>query len=53
MLSPQTRLKLKDIATRLSSGGSVSLNERILIQKFASRHPTVWEWIRDAQAHLH
>lgn len=49
MLSPQTRLTLKDIVMRMSSGQPVSLNERILIQKFASRNPTVWTWLRDVQ----
>ena len=52
MLSPQTRLMLKDIARRLACGQPVSLNERILVQKFASRNPTVWAWLRDAQGHL-
>ena len=47
MLSPQTRLTLKDIVMRMSSGQPV--NERILIQKFASRNPTVWTWLRDVQ----
>ena len=49
MLSPRTRLLLKDIVMRVSCGQPVSLNERILVQKFASRNPTVWRWLRDAQ----
>ena len=52
MLSPRTRLMLKDIVLRLSSGDPVSLNERILVQKHASRNPTVWSWLRDAQSRL-
>ena len=43
---------LKDIVLRLSSGDPVSLNERILVQKHASRNPTVWSWLREAQGHL-
>ena len=49
MLSPQSRLTLMDIVMRMSSGQSVSLNERILVQKFASRNPTVWTWLRDVK----
>ena len=49
MLSPQTRLTLMDIVMRMSSDQPVSLNERILVQKFASRNPTVWTWLRDVQ----
>ena len=52
MLRPQTRLMLKDIVVRLSSGEPVSLNERILVQKHASRNPMVWGWLREAQGHL-
>ena len=50
MLSTQTRLKLQDILTRLSSNELVSLEERILVQKYADRNSTVWHWLRKARS---
>ena len=38
----KTRLKLQDVLTRLSKNEVVSLDERILVQKYADRKSTVW-----------
>ena len=50
MLSTKTRLKLQDILTRLSKNELVSLDERILVQKYADRNSTVWHWLRKARS---
>ena len=50
MLTTKTRLKLQDILTRLSKNEVVSLDERILIQKYADRNSTVWHWLRKARS---
>ena len=46
----KTRLKLQDILTRLSKNEVVSLDERILVQKYADRNSTVWHWLRKARS---
>ena len=50
MLTTKTRLKLQDILTRLSKNEVVSLDERILVQKYADRNSTVWHWLRKARS---
>ncbi|BEV36783.1 hypothetical protein [Synechococcus sp. M16CYN] len=50
MLTPKTRLVLRDILTRLSKNEKVTLKERILLQKWADRHSTVWHWLRRARS---
>lgn len=50
MLTAKTRLKLQDILTRLSKNEVVSLEERILVQKYADRNSTVWHWLRKARS---
>ena len=50
MLTTKTRLKLQDILTRLSKNEIVSLDERILVQKYADRNSTVWHWLRKARS---
>ncbi len=49
MLTPKTRLRLQEIIGRIADGRSVSLQERIYVQKFADRDPTVWSWLRRAR----
>ena len=49
ILTTKTRLKLQDILTRLSKNKVVSLDERILVQKYADRNSTVWHWLRKAR----
>jgi hypothetical protein len=49
MLTPKTRLRLLEIIDRIASSESVSLQERIYVQKFADRDPTVSSWLRRAR----
>lgn len=46
MLTPRTRLKLQGIIQRIANSEPVTLNERIFVQKFADRDPSVWSWLR-------
>ena len=50
MLSTSVRLRLQEILTRLSKNEPVSLDERILVQKYADRNSTVWHWLRKARS---
>lgn len=49
MLTPATRLRLQEIIGRLARSEPVSLKERIYVQKFADRDPSVGSWLRRAQ----
>lgn len=49
MLSTNTRLKLQDILRRLAHGSTVSLEERVYVQKFSERDRTVDAWLRQAR----
>lgn len=49
MLSTSTRLRLQEILHRIGSGAPVSLSERVYLQKFADRDPTVASWLRRAR----
>jgi hypothetical protein len=49
MLNPRIRLHLQEILRRLAVGHAVTLQERITLQKYADRNPTVWSWLRQAQ----
>ena len=49
MLTPSTRLRLQAIINRIADAQPVSLQERILVQKYADRDPTVWSWLRRAR----
>ncbi len=49
MLTPSTRLRLQEIIGRIAECRPVSLSERIFVQKFADRDPTVWSWLRRAR----
>lgn len=51
MLTPSTRLRLQEILGRIGRDEPVSLNERIYLQKFADRDPTVSSWLRQARRH--
>lgn len=51
MLTPSTRLRLQEILGRIGRDEAVSLNERIYLQKFADRDPTVAGWLRQARRH--
>ena len=49
MLTPPTRLRLQNIIERIAESAPVSLQERIYVQKFADRDPTVCSWLRRAR----
>ena len=49
MLTPSTRLRLQNIIERIANSEPVNLNERIYVQKFADRDPSVWGWLKQAQ----
>jgi hypothetical protein len=45
MLTPTTRLKLQAILRRIETAQPVTLQERIYLQKFASRDGAVASWV--------
>ena len=51
MLTTSTRLRIQEILTRITQGNEVSLEERIYINKYASRNQNVDAWLRKA-SHL-
>tara|TARA_Y100001968_G_scaffold230242_1_gene213062 strand:- start:185 stop:487 length:303 start_codon:yes stop_codon:yes gene_type:complete len=51
MLSTSTRLRIQEILTRLAKGVEVTLEERIYINKYASKNQNVSAWLRKA-SHL-
>ena len=48
MLSTSTRLRIQEILTRVAKGNEVTLEERIYINKYASRNQNVSRWLRKA-----
>ena len=48
MLRTSTRIRIQEILTRISKGVGVSLEERIYINKYASRNQNVSSWLRKA-----
>ena len=48
MLSTSTRLRIKEILNRLSRGDEVTLEERIYINKYATKNQNVSTWLRKA-----
>ena len=51
MLTTSTRIRIKEILTRIAKGNEVTLEERIYINKFASHNQNVSSWLRKA-SHL-
>ena len=49
MITTSTRLRLQEICQRIALGESVSLGERIELQKFADRDRSVLSWMNRAQ----
>ena len=49
MLSTSSRLRIQRIIRKLSNGEDVTLQERILITKYADRDQTVSSWLTRAQ----
>ena len=48
MLTTSARLRIQEILTRISKGSEVTLEERIYINKYASRNQNVSAWLRKA-----
>ena len=48
MLTTSTRVRIQEILIRLSNGNKVTLEERIYINKHASRNQNVSSWLRKA-----
>ena len=48
MLTTISRLRIQEILTRLSMGKQVTLEERIYINKYATRNQNVSSWLRKA-----
>ena len=48
MLTTSSRLRIQEILTRLSMGKKVSLEERIYINKYATKNQNVSNWLRRA-----
>ena len=49
MITTSTRLRLQEICQRIALGESVTLAERIELQKFAYRDRSVLSWMNRAQ----
>tara|TARA_B100000579_G_scaffold430911_1_gene445117 strand:- start:1773 stop:2075 length:303 start_codon:yes stop_codon:yes gene_type:complete len=48
MLSTKSRLRIQEILTRISKGNQVTLEERIYINKYATKNQNVAIWLRKA-----
>ena len=48
MLTTSSRLRIQEILTRLSMGSEVTLEERIYINKYATKNQNVSSWLRKA-----
>ena len=48
MLTTSTRLRIQKILTRLAMGDQVSLQERIYVNKYATKNQNVSTWLRKA-----
>ena len=48
MLTTSSRLRIQDILTRISTGQQVTLEERIYINKYATKNQNVSSWLRKA-----
>tara|TARA_B100000579_G_C22839234_1_gene860520 strand:+ start:1086 stop:1388 length:303 start_codon:yes stop_codon:yes gene_type:complete len=48
MLTTSTRVRIQEILTRIAKGNEVTLEERIYINKYASRNQNVSAWLRKA-----
>ena len=48
MLTTTSRLRIQEILTRLSMGKRVTLEERIYINKYATKNQNVSSWLRKA-----
>ncbi len=48
MLTTSSRLRIQEILTRLAMGNQVTLQERIYINKYATKNQNVSSWLRQA-----
>ena len=48
MLTTSSRLRIQEILNRLSAGTQVTLEERIYINKYATKNQNVSSWLRKA-----
>ena len=48
MLTTSSRLRIQEILTRIAMGNEVTLEERIYINKYASKNQNVSAWLRKA-----
>ena len=48
MLTTSSRLRIQEILSRISKGKQVSLEERIYINKYATKNQNVANWLRQA-----
>ena len=48
MLTTSSRLRIQEILTRIANGNKVTLEERIYINKYASKNQNVSSWLRKA-----
>ena len=48
MLTTSTRIRIQEILSRISKGDEVTLEERIYINKYASKNQNVSTWLRKA-----
>tara|TARA_B100000579_G_C22738462_1_gene807857 strand:- start:258 stop:560 length:303 start_codon:yes stop_codon:yes gene_type:complete len=48
MLTTSSRLRIQEILTRLANGNIVTLEERIYINKYATKNQNVSTWLRKA-----
>ena len=48
MLESSTRVRIQEILKRIAKGNEVTLEERIYINKYASRNQNVSAWLRKA-----
>mgnify|MGYP001340050676 FL=1 len=48
MLTTSSRLRIQEILTRLSKGNEVTLEERIYINKYATKNQNVSSWLKKA-----
>ena len=48
MLTTSSRLRIQDILTRIAIGKEVTLEERIYINKYATKNHNVSSWLRKA-----
>ena len=51
MLTTSARVKIQEILSRITKGNEVTLEERIYLNKYASRNQNVSSWLRKASYH--